>query len=373
MMNSKLFLIALSSLALLSPPVSWADTVADTPDATVHHSLSKVGTSLASLPIFNGIKPSTSARYYIYLCSAGWCGPCCRELPALVEAYKEMKESGVVEMVMVDFDRSPEDAAAFVKRYGVNFPASMSDNGVLLPGYVSPKGIPHAMIVNAAGEVLVSAHADVIFQWKKVISAYEKEHALPLSFPEEILTLFPEEDGMTLAEAREKMDAAGDEDSGSKAKSGKATRGGSVAAAMRKIKWFNGKPSKKAEYYIYLQSASWCGPCCAEMPEIAKEYLAMKKDGRVELVLLGCDRSVGDAKAFLKDYKAKFPGTMQNGKGVAELPGFRPSNGVPNAIIVDAEGNVLANDHGSIVRQWRKYTIEAADSAAAAEDAPAEE
>ena len=34
-----------------------------------------------------------------------------------------------------------------------------------------------------------------------------------------------------------------------------------VQEAMKGVKSFNRKINKKAKYYIYLQSASWCGPC----------------------------------------------------------------------------------------------------------------
>ena len=46
-----------------------------------------------------------------------------------------------------------------------------------------------------------------------------------------------------------------------------------VKAAIEDIEFLtDNKPSKKAKYYIYLHSASWCSPCKALMPEIVKEY-----------------------------------------------------------------------------------------------------
>ena len=32
-----------------------------------------------------------------------------------------------------------------------------------------------------------------------------------------------------------------------------------VGKALKKLKTFNGKPNTNAKFYIYLQSASWCG------------------------------------------------------------------------------------------------------------------
>lgn len=124
-----------------------------------------------------------------------------------------------------------------------------------------------------------------------------------------------------------------------------------VRAAVKSVKSFNGKINKKAKYYIYLQSASWCGPCNAEMPELAKMYPKMKRAG-VELILVSADRDEETAKAFLKKYKAGFPGVMPS--EAADFPGYKPASGIPNAIIVDYKGNVLKTGHGSIIKQWKE-------------------
>ncbi len=136
-----------------------------------------------------------------------------------------------------------------------------------------------------------------------------------------------------------------------------------VGKAVGKLKTFNGKPGKKAQVYIYLQSASWCGPCNQEMPEVAAAYKEMDKDGRAEIILIGHDKTDDAAKKFLKQYKAKFPGILVNGKGVDKLPGFQMAQGIPNAIMVDAEGNVLASGFpSSVIPQW-KQAVEALNSA----------
>lgn len=136
-----------------------------------------------------------------------------------------------------------------------------------------------------------------------------------------------------------------------------------VGKAVGKLKTFNGKPNKKAQVYIYLQSASWCGPCNQEMPEVAAAYKEMDKDGRAEIILIGHDQTEDGAKKFLKQYKAKFPGILVNGKGVDKLPGFQMAQGIPNAIMVDAEGNVLASGFpSSVIPQW-KQAVEALNPA----------
>lgn len=141
-----------------------------------------------------------------------------------------------------------------------------------------------------------------------------------------------------------------------------------VGKAAGKLKTFNGKPSKKALVYVYLQSASWCGPCNKEMPEVAEIYKEMKKDGRAEIILIGGDQTEDAAKKFLKQYKAKFPGILLGGKNVDKLPGFTPASGIPHATMVDGEGNVLADGYpSSVLAQW-KQAVENLDTSAAEEE-----
>lgn len=114
-------------------------------------------------------------------------------------------------------------------------------------------------------------------------------------------------------------------------------------------------PNCKAQYYIFLKSASWCGPCNKEMPEIAKAYEIMKQTGKVELILISNDREENAAKGFLTKYNATFPALMP--VSMPKLPELPPNNGIPNATIVKADGTVIKTGHGSIIRDWKALTI----------------
>lgn len=127
-----------------------------------------------------------------------------------------------------------------------------------------------------------------------------------------------------------------------------------VATALKDLKYLTeARPNPKAKYYIYLQSASWCGPCNAEMPTIAEEYKEMEAGGKVDLILLSADRSADAAKAFLEKYGATFPVVMGRDVTPETLPGYTRARGIPHAAIVTAKGDVLKEGHGSIVSQWR--------------------
>lgn len=122
-----------------------------------------------------------------------------------------------------------------------------------------------------------------------------------------------------------------------------------VGKALKDLRTFNGKPNTNAQFYIYLQSASWCGPCKAEMPDIVKEYKKIKKAGG-EIILLGWDKTPDDAKNYLKKFRAKFPGVMVDmGK---KLPGFKRANGIPNATFIRPDGSLIRTGHGSIIMEW---------------------
>ncbi len=123
--------------------------------------------------------------------------------------------------------------------------------------------------------------------------------------------------------------------------------------ALAALKTFNAEIDTKAKFYIYLQSASWCGPCRQKMPELAKMYPDMKKK-KVELILISADRDEESALKFLTDNEAKFPGVMAKDAAVADLPGFVAASGIPNAIVVNARGKVLFNGNGAAVSNWQK-------------------
>ena len=131
---------------------------------------------------------------------------------------------------------------------------------------------------------------------------------------------------------------------------------GAVLNALNELDLVNAELNTKARFFIYLQSASWCGPCCAEMPKIVKAYPEMKKKG-VEIILLGHDSTNEGVEKYLKKFEAPFPGVQYKNRGVQDLPGFRSCNGIPWATLVDANGNVIAHSHASgIFATWKEKT-----------------
>lgn len=131
-----------------------------------------VGEALDGLSYMTETKPATDARFYIYLCSASWCGPCRAAMPGIVKAYADIKKAGG-ELLLLCYDSTERAGKAYVKKYGMTFPAVMTnwnDAGKLnLPGFSSPRGIPHAIFVKPDGSVIHKGHGSDVSQWDKVV------------------------------------------------------------------------------------------------------------------------------------------------------------------------------------------------------------
>lgn len=126
-----------------------------------------------------------------------------------------------------------------------------------------------------------------------------------------------------------------------------------VTAFVNKADFLTGKPMADAQYYIYLYSASWCGPCRMLMPRIVDEYANMKAN-KVEIILIACDRGADVAKSYIEHYKADIPGLHVAAPAARQLPSAANPRGIPHATIVDANGKVLYSGHGQGALNWKK-------------------
>lgn len=132
-----------------------------------------------------------------------------------------------------------------------------------------------------------------------------------------------------------------------------------VVTAVKKVKKVRGKLNDKADYYIYLYSASWCGPCCREMPEIVELHKEVQKTGKVDFILFSQDRTPKAAAGFVKRFKIKFLTVMGDDKDASKVPGMVSPNGIPHCAIVDRYGRKITHGHPAIVLpEWKSLTID---------------
>lgn len=135
-----------------------------------------------------------------------------------------------------------------------------------------------------------------------------------------------------------------------------------VLAALENFKVHNARVNPKAEIYIYLYSASWCGFCRECMPVAVEQYKKMKSSRKAEIILIGGDKTEKEAVKYLKSYKLKAPGIMFDALKATNFQGL-PSCGMPGfpaVTVVTRDGRMLANVVGAaqvkgVLTNWKQY------------------
>ncbi len=123
------------------------------------------------------------------------------------------------------------------------------------------------------------------------------------------------------------------------------------------ITWYRSKPVRDAEYYIYLYY-SRCPACHDQVPDIARQYDEMRKDGRVEMMLINKGYDMGQLNVYLDECGARFPVALESDSHLKELPCLGDSYGTPYAYVVTAEGRKLRSGNGLLAHNWRRYTVD---------------
>ena len=91
--------------------------------------------------------------------------------------------------------------------------------------------------------------------------------------------------------------------------------------------------------------ASWCAPCRAEMPELARVYEARKADGLVILgVNLTTQDTLPDVRAFVMEFHVTFPVPLDDTGAVAN-DAYR-LRGIPTSIFIDRTGTIVRRQIG---------------------------
>ena len=133
-----------------------------------------VANALKEVEFISG-KPSDNAKYYIFLHSASWCAPCRQLTPQIVEEYKKLKRKKV-EIILVSGDHTEDEAKDYVKKYKINFPATMPHMGIGdVPGYRSTGSWPHAIVVDKTGREIAKGNGRIILELEDIFKKQTKQ------------------------------------------------------------------------------------------------------------------------------------------------------------------------------------------------------
>ncbi|MGD1844249.1 MAG: peroxiredoxin family protein [Salibacteraceae bacterium] len=90
---------------------------------------------------------------------ASWCGPCRRENPNVVNAYKEFHEANFknadgFEIFSVSLDRQKAPWLQAIKQDNLSWPAHVWDNQQMASRAYEVRGIPYSFLIDANGIIL---------------------------------------------------------------------------------------------------------------------------------------------------------------------------------------------------------------------------
>lgn len=105
--------------------------------------------------------------------------------------------------------------------------------------------------------------------------------------------------------------------------------------------------------------ATWCGPCIAEMPNLASVYQDLGGE-KFEIIALSLDKSIEEPKKFLAQKKPAYTqgylGQWNQSETTSRAYGVM---GIPSIWLIDAEGKIIARDlRGEALRQAVQKALE---------------
>lgn len=129
---------------------------------------------------------------------------------------------------------------------------------------------------------------------------------------------------------------------------------GKLHQELGKVHYVNARPSRVADYYIYLRGEAKDRKTLHLLPAYAEQKEKLEKKN-VQLLYVGCDKKEKAVKETLVSVRSPFPGTRECCSNVKHLLSYRPCLGMPGAMMVTANGEIVAQDDAEkMLKNWQE-------------------
>lgn len=104
--------------------------------------------------------------------------------------------------------------------------------------------------------------------------------------------------------------------------------------------------------------ATWCGPCCKEIPFLEKLVEKFKGNDKVQFISISTDQNADAWKNKLNKDKPQWPQYILNTENMKKFFDDWGISGIPRFIMIDADGNIFSPDATRPSEEATAKTIE---------------
>lgn len=97
--------------------------------------------------------------------------------------------------------------------------------------------------------------------------------------------------------------------------------------------------------------ATWCGPCCRELPHLEAEIWQKLKDKGLAVLVVGREHSIEELSSFMKKTKLTMPVLADPDRKIFAL---YAKGTIPRNYVIDREGKVILAETGYTKPEFKK-------------------